>query len=60
VTWRENILRGNGIAALNAQKTHCKSGHEFNDSNTYYRPDRPGSRECRTCHKAVVRRAHPK
>jgi hypothetical protein len=57
VTWQENVLRGEGIAAQNARKTHCKSGHEFTEDNTYYRPDRPGCRECRTCHKAALRRA---
>lgn len=35
VTPRENNLRGNGPAALNARKTHCKRGHEFTPENTY-------------------------
>ena len=31
----------------NAIKTHCKRGHEFNDTNTYV--DRRGHRRCRAC-----------
>lgn len=27
----------------------CKRGHAFTPENTYYRPDRPGQRICRTC-----------
>lgn len=42
-----NVIRGNGVCALNARKTHCKRGHEFTTSNTHIRPD--GSRSCRTC-----------
>src|SRR5437868_5946218 len=44
VTLRENILRGNGTSAINARKTHCIHGHEFNELNTYHRPK--GQREC--------------
>jgi hypothetical protein len=35
VTNRENMLRGVGVCALNARKTHCKHGHEFTPENTY-------------------------
>lgn len=46
--------RARSIEAWRAQggytlKTHCKHGHEFNEENTYYRPDRPKARECRKC-----------
>ncbi len=34
VTNRENVLRGNGITAVNARKTHCVHGHPFDDVNT--------------------------
>src|SRR6266568_5486930 len=29
VTQRENILRGEGISALCARRTHCPQGHEY-------------------------------
>src|SRR5258708_2446189 len=34
VTNRENILRGVGLAAVNAKKTHCVNGHAFTSENT--------------------------
>ncbi|KKN34512.1 hypothetical protein LCGC14_0793070 [marine sediment metagenome] len=48
VTRRENLLRGDTFAAVNARKTHCLRGHPFNDENTYHRSDRRG-RQCRIC-----------
>jgi hypothetical protein len=47
VTPRENVLRGNTIAARNAAKTECIHGHPFDESNTC--TSRPGWRDCRTC-----------
>ncbi len=47
ITLRENILDGNNSAAINARKTHCKHGHEFNKENTYFYPD--GRRLCKIC-----------
>lgn len=52
VTNRANILRGTGVPARNARKTHCKHGHEFTDDNTYtYTNARYpyGRRVCKTC-----------
>jgi len=49
VTWRENIRRGDGIAARNSAKTHCKRGHELTGTNL--RILRTGSRFCRACRK---------
>lgn len=46
VTCRVNILRGDGVAAINARKTACKRGHEFTPENTYMNG---GRRVCRTC-----------
>jgi len=58
VTIRENILRGNGAAARNARKTHCKHGHEFTSENTYSRRDRGNGRyrECKECRRDATRR----
>ena len=55
VTNRENILRGNGIAAQQARKTHCKRGHPLSGENLYRRPS--GGRECWACkrmHRAAL------
>lgn len=47
VTNKENVLRGHGPTAINAHRTHCKSGHLLDESTVYlYR----GSRYCRQCH----------
>ena len=50
VTHRTNLLRGKGIAAVNASRTHCPKGHEYTPQNTY---TYDGFRECRSC--ALVR-----
>ncbi len=47
VTLKENVLRGIGITAINAKKTHCIYGHEFNTENTYI--TRQGFRRCKIC-----------
>ena len=47
VTQRENILRGNGMGARWAARTHCKNGHSLAGENLLIRPD--GSRRCRVC-----------
>ncbi|KKK60652.1 hypothetical protein LCGC14_3022220 [marine sediment metagenome] len=47
VSVRENILRGDGLAARHARQSHCKRNHPFNTENTYVTPD--GRRQCRTC-----------
>lgn len=47
VTHRENVLRGQGLAAINARKTHCIRGHEFTPENTIVHCG--GKRACRTC-----------
>lgn len=45
VTNRENILRGEGIAAKNIKKTYCKHGHLLENNVYIFRT----SRICRTC-----------
>lgn len=47
VTTQENVLRGNGVSAVNARKTHCIHGHPFDDLNTCTDPT--WGRKCRTC-----------
>jgi hypothetical protein len=47
VTHAVNVRRGNGGARERA-RTHCPSGHEYTEDNTYYRPSRR-NRQCRTC-----------
>ena len=47
VTIKENIMRGEGIAAKNSKKTDCKYGHPFDKKNTYFYPN--GKRLCRIC-----------
>lgn len=48
VTHLENVRRGR-----TATKTHCVSGHAFDDVNTYIKIDSRGraSRTCRTCRR---------
>lgn len=53
VTIRENTLRGEGFAAANASKTHCKRGHVFDEANTCI--GRNGYRQCRTCNREKMR-----
>jgi hypothetical protein len=55
VTHRENILRGTGVSAQHARKTHCKRGHEFTSENT--RIETNGARRCLTCERARRRSA---
>jgi hypothetical protein len=53
VTHRENILRGVGMGAINARRTHCAHGHEFNDENTLV--TKQGNRACRPCNTESTR-----
>jgi len=48
VTTKENLMRSpKAPAAINARKTHCPLGHEFDYKNTGLRPN--GNRRCRAC-----------
>ena len=52
VTNKENILRGYGLCAINARKTHCPQGHPYDEMNTYIIPT--GGRACRICIRKKV------
>ena len=54
VTTRENIMRGSGLAARNARKTHCIHGHLLSGDNL--QPHKKW-RRCRTC-QIVAQRLH--
>jgi hypothetical protein len=65
VTVAENVLRGEGISAVNSRKTHCKRGHPFDAYNTGFERHRPHGRVnrfCRECrriaHRAYMRRVN--
>jgi hypothetical protein len=46
VTQRENVMRGEGLTAIQSKQTLCHKGHQFNDENTYIWH---GMRHCRAC-----------
>lgn len=52
VTHRENTLRGVGVTAVNASKTHCPAGHPYTPENTRY-----GAENRRFCIKCDTRRS---
>ena len=52
VTRRENILRGEAPAAVNARKTHCNNGHPLFGGNL--RIDGLGRRICIICRRIAV------
>ena len=52
VTNRENTMRGETLAALNAAKTHCPYGHEYGWCGE--------RRYCKTCNRLSARRQRAK
>lgn len=60
VTKAENVMRGNGVMAKNARKTHCKNGHEFTKQNMYHPPKHPTKRYCKTCRNIASVNYHRK
>jgi hypothetical protein len=51
VTAVENVMRGEGVCAQNARKTHCKRGHALTPENIYHKRSRKGQpgRQCKRC-----------
>jgi hypothetical protein len=47
VTFRENVLRGEGSSANRARQTHCYKGHLLEGENVY--TPHNGKRGCKTC-----------
>ncbi len=41
--------RAKDAGARAVRRTHCVNGHEMTVENTYTRPSRPNTRECKTC-----------
>lgn len=48
VTNKINVMRGSGLTAQNAQKTHCPSGHPYIYENLYIHNSQ---RHCKICRK---------
>ena len=53
VTMKENILRGNGLAALNSRKNACPKGHSYEGNLVIY----AGARNCLICKREISNRA---
>lgn len=52
-THKQNMIRdGSTIAGKNVAKTHCPSGHEYNEENTYFNGNH---RVCRPCYRVTGR-----
>lgn len=54
VPMRENTLRGEGVTARNAKKTHCSNGHRLSGDNVAMLTGARKGRECRTCTRERV------
>ena len=58
VTDRVNILRGVGMTAINARRTHCPQGHPLDGVTRRYTGRQTHQRYCRRCNReSVARRA---
>lgn len=55
VTCRENLMRGETLAAAQIRRTHCPRGHEYTLENTY---TSSGGRSCRACCLQASREAY--
>jgi hypothetical protein len=55
VTNKENVMRGIGVTAKNARKTHCKRGHRFTPQTIYVPPKWQTIRACKLCRAETQR-----
>lgn len=55
VTVRENVLRGIGLTAKNALRTHCPIGHAYSPDNLIAYRLRRGHRDCKECNRTASR-----
>ena len=51
VTNKQNILRGNGLCAINSRKTRCNRGHKLTKTNLL--KSMLPKRRCKKCHNEV-------
>jgi hypothetical protein len=58
VSIAENVMRGEGPAAIAARRTHCAKGHEYTEENTRLQVDKKGrtARHCRRCYSVRARK----
>lgn len=54
VSIKVNTLRGFSASSINARKTHCPRGHQYDECNTWYAKN--GSRICKSCNSARCKR----
>lgn len=54
-TYRENLLRGIGLPAINYKKTHCNNGHPLSGENLYIYQ---GTRNCKICRRKRSLESH--
>ncbi|WP_241206275.1 HNH endonuclease signature motif containing protein [Mycobacterium sp. PSTR-4-N] len=57
VTPRENVLRSQNPAAMNAQRTHCIHGHALTEDNIY---TSGSQRSCKVCKRETSARNYQK
>lgn len=50
----EAVTQGENNRRAAERRTHCKNGHEWNETNTYWHKE--GKRNCRRCNAEAVRR----
>lgn len=52
-----NVKQGNQVrTAAQRAATECANGHPYDETNTYWRPNAPGTRDCRECIRERGRR----